>query len=185
MTLSDDGAASAERRLLQSVVEVARHAFGAAASSIFLVDPVNGDLVFEAVAGEGDGQLVGTRFPAGTGIAGWVAASGQSMLVDDLRESRHFSGQAAQSTGYVPNSIMAAPLFGEEDCVGVLEVLDRSTHHVRETADVGLLDLLAGQAAIGLELLTRLRAATPDQRSDRALRLLEMAEALLVENARG
>ncbi|MEU2024080.1 GAF domain-containing protein [Streptomyces sp. NPDC016469] len=179
MTKPVDAATPVERRLLQSVVEVARHAFGAAASSIFLIDPETGDLVFEAVAGEGDGQLVGTRFPAGTGIAGWVAASGQSMLVDDLRESRHFSGEAAASTGYVPDSIMAAPLFGDDECVGVLEVLDRGAGGVREMADVELLGLLADQAAIGLELLTRLRAAEPTNRSDKALRLLEMAESLL------
>lgn len=179
MTKPVDAATPVERRLLQSIVEVARHAFGAAASSIFLVDPETGDLVFEAVAGEGDGQLVGTRFPAGTGIAGWVAASGQSMLVDDLRESRHFSGEAAASTGYVPDSIMAAPLFGDDECVGVLEVLDRGVGGVREMADVELLGLLADQAAIGLELLTRLRAAEPGDRSDKALRLLEMAESLL------
>ncbi|WP_149182519.1 GAF domain-containing protein [Streptomyces sp. TRM49041] len=184
MTLPVDAAAPTERRLLQSIVEVARHAFGAAASSIFLIDPDAGELVFEAVAGEGDGQLVGSRFPAGTGIAGWVAASGQSMLVDDLRESKHFSGAAAASTGYVPNSIMAAPLFSGDACIGVLEVLDRGSGGVREMADVELLDLLADQAAIGLELLTRLRATAPDQRSDKALRLLEMAESLL-ENARG
>ncbi|PZT77408.1 MULTISPECIES: GAF domain-containing protein [unclassified Streptomyces] len=177
-----DAATPTERRLLQSVVEVARHAFGAAASSIFLIDPGSGDLVFEAVAGEGDGQLVGTRFPAGTGIAGWVAASGQSMLVDDLRESRHFSGEAAASTGYVPDSIMAAPLFSEDECVGVLEVLDRGANGVREMADVELLGLLADQAAIGLELLTRLRAADPGMRSDKALRLLEMAESLLARS---
>ncbi|MCD0484752.1 GAF domain-containing protein [Streptacidiphilus sp. ASG 303] len=184
MTRSADLEATTERRLLQSVVEVARHAFGAAASSVFLVARDTGELVFEAVAGEGDDTLVGTRFPAGTGIVGWVAASGQSMLVDDLRESPYFSNEAAESTGYVPNSIMAAPLFSEDDCIGVLEVLDRGVHGVRETADVALLDLLADQAAIGLELLTRLRASAPDRRSDKALRLLEMAESLLA-NPRG
>ncbi|CAM5637023.1 hypothetical protein SAVIM338S_06174 [Streptomyces avidinii] len=184
MTLPVDGATPTERRLLQSIVEVARHTFGAAASSIFLIDPDAGELVFEAVAGEGDGQLVGSRFPAGTGIAGWVAASGQSMLVDDLRESKHFSGDAAASTGYVPNSIMAAPLFSADECIGVLEVLDRGVNGAREMADVELLDLLADQAAIGLELLTRLRATGTSQRSDKALRLLEMAESLL-ENAHG
>src|SRR5579875_972401 len=95
---ADDEAAT-ERRLLRSIVEVARHAFGAAAASVFLVDPASRELVFEAVAGEGDDKLLGTRFPPGTGIAGWVAASGQSMLVDDLRESRHFAADAAESTG--------------------------------------------------------------------------------------
>lgn len=66
----------------------------------------------------------------------------------------------------------------------MLEVLDRGSDGVREMTDVELLDLLADQAAIGLELLTRLRSVAPDQRSDKALRLLEMAESLL-ENARG
>ncbi|WP_424210943.1 GAF domain-containing protein [Streptomyces sp. BI20] len=178
MTLPADDATPTERRLLRSIVEVARHAFGAAASSIFLVDPDTGELVFEAVAGEGDDRLVGTRFPAGTGIAGWVVASGQTMLVDDLRESKHFAGDAAESTGYVPNSIMAAPLFGDDACIGVLEVLDRGVHEVREMADVELLDLLADQAAIGLELLTRLRATGPDRRAEKALRLFAVAESL-------
>ena len=183
MTLPLDVEATLDRRLLQSIVEVARYAFGAAASSVFLVVPETRELVFEAVAGEGSGKLIGTRFPAGTGIAGFVAASGQSMLVDDLRQSRQFSTEAAASTGYVPDSVMAAPLFSQDRCIGVLEVLDRSVGGVRETADVELLDLIAHQAAIGLELLTRLRAA-PNQRSDKALRLLEAAEALLA-NSRG
>ncbi|SEL14966.1 GAF domain-containing protein [Streptacidiphilus jiangxiensis] len=180
MSPADDLDASTERRLLRSVVQVARHAFGAAAASVFLVDPDTRELVFEAVAGEGDDKLVGTRFPAGTGIAGWVASSGQSMLVDDLRESRQFDTKAAQSTGYVPDSIMAAPLFSGDACIGVLEVLDRGAEMpAREMADVALLDLLADQAAIGLELLTRLRETSPSRRSDKAMQLLAMAEALL------
>jgi len=171
--------ATVERRLLQSVVDVARYAFGAAASSIFLVDPATGELVFEAVSGRGGSRLVGTRFPPGTGIAGWVASSGQSLLVDDLSASPQFARDAAASTDYVPNSLMAAPLFTADGVIGVLEVLDRGATAVRVTADVELFDLLADQAAIGLELLTRLRLGGMDQRSDRALRLLEAVESML------
>ncbi len=100
---------STERKLLQSIVEVARHMFGAAAASIFLVDPETGELVFEAVSGEGEKELVGSRFPAGPASRGWVATSGQPMVADDLRETK-FDHDAAESTGYVPATIMAAPL---------------------------------------------------------------------------
>src|ERR1035438_1031376 len=55
-----------ERSLLQSIVEVARSVFGAAAASVFLVDERSNELVFEAVSGEGEEDLVGTRFPSGT-----------------------------------------------------------------------------------------------------------------------
>ncbi|WP_370151122.1 GAF domain-containing protein [Streptacidiphilus sp. EB129] len=146
-----------ERQLLQSVVEVARYVFGAAASSVFLVDGETGDLIFEAVAGEGAGQLPGTRFPAGTGIVGWVATCGQPMLADDLADVREFARSAAESTGYVPQSIMAAPLIRRGECIGVLEVLDRGNRTSGELADVDLLALLAAQASIGLDLLVRLR----------------------------
>ena len=42
--------------------------------------------MFEAVAGEGEGTLVGTRFPSGTGIAGWVLVTRQPLVIDDVTE---------------------------------------------------------------------------------------------------
>ncbi|GAA3171107.1 GAF domain-containing protein [Nonomuraea salmonea] len=165
-----------ERRLLMSVVEVARHVFDSAAASIFLVDGDTGELVFTAVSGKGEGHLPGTRFPQGTGIAGWVAASGQPMIADDVEEVAYFARYAAEATGYVPSSIMAAPLIRYEECIGVLEVLDRSDALRGELADVDLLSLLATQAACGLELLLRWRhthAAAAVSRGDDLRTMLE------------
>ncbi len=160
-----------ERRLLQSIVEVARHVFGSAASSIFLIDDDTGELVFEAVSGEGEAHLLGTRFAPGTGIAGWVAASGQPMIADDVAQVTQFAHDAAASTGYVPRSIMAAPVIRREECIGVLEVLDRSDAFRGELADLDLLALLAAQAACGLELLLRLRGERTRQRPGTAAAL--------------
>ncbi|MFI6502407.1 GAF domain-containing protein [Nonomuraea typhae] len=154
--MSPDDLDTTERRLLQSIVEVARHMFGAAASSIFLVDPDTGDLTFEAVSGAGEKDLVGSRFPAGTGIAGWVAVSGQPMVADDLTSAAQFARDAAESTGYVPRTIMAAPLIRFEECVGVLEVLDRADSR-SDLDDMELLGLFATQAACALELLLKVR----------------------------
>ncbi|MGH3247554.1 MAG: GAF domain-containing protein [Trebonia sp.] len=140
-------------RLLQAIVEIARSVFGAAAASVFLVDMVTGDLVFEAVSGEGEGDLLGRRFPAGTGIVGWVANYGQPLLVDDTSDSPHFARGAAASTGYVPRSIMAAPLIAAGECLGVVEVLDRGSRLRGELGDVGLLGMLATELGTALELL--------------------------------
>ena len=51
------------RDLLRSIVDTARAIFSAKASSIFLLDEETGDLVFEAVSGEGSETLVGRRLP--------------------------------------------------------------------------------------------------------------------------
>lgn len=152
-----------ERGLLQSVVEVARNAFGAAASSVFLVDSATGDLVFEAVSGEGEDHLIGRHFPGGTGIAGWVATCGQPLLVDDVADAAQFARDAAESTGYVPRSIMAAPLIRNGECIGVLEVLDRGSHPRDDLSDVEMLGMLATEMALGLEMLVRVRRLQPGQ----------------------
>jgi len=152
-----------ERSLLQSVVEVARTVFGAAAASVFLLDEETDELVFEAVAGEGEEHLVGTRFPSGTGLAGWVVMSGQSLLVDDVAQSTQFARDAAESTGYVPTSIMAAPLIRNGDIIGVLEVLDRGSKQRGDLSDVDLIGMLATEVALGLELLVRLRRKSGQQ----------------------
>lgn len=153
------GAEDRNRALLQSVVDVARAIYGAKASSVFLLDEEADELVFEAVSGEGEGDLIGRRFPSSTGIAGWVLITRQPLVVDDVGADKRFSQGAAKSTGYVPKTILAVPLLEDENAIGVLEVLDPPAERRFGLADMDLLTLFANQAAIALELLRRARAA--------------------------
>jgi GAF domain-containing protein len=136
--------------LLTSVVAVARSVFGAAASSVMLLDEDAGELVFAAVAGQGSDTLIGRRFPADRGIAGWVAATGEAMIVDQVSASAVFARDVAESTGYVPESIMAAQIAHDGDCLGVLEVLDCRRPSAASFGDLDLLILLAEQASLAL-----------------------------------
>jgi GAF domain-containing protein len=150
-------ARQAHRPLLQSIVEVARAIFGARAASIMLLDADTDELVFEAVTGEGEDSLVGRRIPSGTGIAGWVAESGQSLVVEDVAADPRFALDEARRTGYVPKGLMAAPLLREDRVLGVLNVLDRPERRRFSVAEMDLLGLFANQAAIALDLLIHAR----------------------------
>jgi GAF domain-containing protein len=150
-------AESGQRELLQSIVEVARAIFGARASSIFLLDEEAGELVFEAVAGEGSATLIGRRLPSDTGIAGWVASSGEPLVLTDVSKDPRFARDVAEATGYVPTSLMAVPLLNEENVLGVLQVLDRPQGERFSLSEMDLLGLFAHQAAIALDLLRRAR----------------------------
>jgi GAF domain-containing protein len=143
---------------LQSVVEVARAIFGAKASSVFLLDEAAGELVFQAVSGEGEKSLIGRRFPASRGIAGWVAMSGEPMVVNDLDEQGPFDRELAESTEYVPNVLMAAPLEHRGRILGVLEVLDPTVQHRPGLTELDLLMLFANQAAGALRMVVRERS---------------------------
>jgi GAF domain-containing protein len=153
------GAEEAHRALLQATVEVARAIFGAKAASVFLLDEEAEELVFEAVSGEGEGELIGMRFPAGNGIAGWVLTTRQPLVVDDLSADTRWSRSQAESTGYVPKSMMSVPLLVEERALGVLSVLDRPPESRVKLREVDMLGLFANQAAIALDLLQRARRA--------------------------
>lgn len=171
--------------LLQSVVDTARALFGAQASSIMLLEAAADELVFEAVSGQGQEFLVGRRFPASRGIAGWVAAAGEPMIVDDLRDSTSFDRDIAESTGYVPNALMAAPLLHGDRALGVLEVLDPSPQARSGLPELDLLCLFARQAAVALNVVTthapdRVAPGTPaDPSRAELLRLLTEARRLL------
>jgi GAF domain-containing protein len=153
------GSEEAHRALLQSIVEVARAIFSAKASSIFLHDTEADELVFEAVAGEGSGNLIGTRIPSSTGIAGWVLVTRQPLVIEDLTQDPRFARDTAASTGYVPKGIMSVPLLHEDNALGVLNVLDRPQRSKFSLQEMDLLGLFANQAAIALDLLVHARQA--------------------------
>jgi GAF domain-containing protein len=172
-----------------------------------LLDTETGELVFEAVSGQGSEALVGSRFPANHGVAGWVANAAQPLILDDVGGDPRFSREVAESTGYLPRALMAVPLIGHEDVVGVLSVLDRGDEGTFELAQMELLELFARQAAIALGIVKSARAAQgalsgsgdialvarlaaalerlEGERRQAGMRLLSALEALLAEPGSG
>jgi GAF domain-containing protein len=187
------------RELLRSIVEVARAIFSAKASSVLLLDEATSELVFEAVVGEGEETLVGQRFPAGTGVAGWVLATRTPLVLEDVSRDPRFAKDVAEGTGYVPEGLMAVPLLHDERALGVLSVLDRQSKFTLQ--EMELLGMFASQAAVALDLLQRTREAEaalagegslssvarvaaalselPEERRPDADRLLDALEAVL------
>lgn len=153
------GSSESFGELLGAIVTVARSIFGAKASSILLLDEETSELVFEAVVGEGEESLLGVRFPAGRGIAGWVLATRTPLILEDVKTDPRFAGDVAEGSGFVPSGLMAAPLLHEERALGVLEVLDRPERSHFSLQEMDLLGLFANQAAIAVDLLLRARRA--------------------------
>ena len=83
----------------------------------------------------------------------------QPLVLDDLEHDPRFARDVAESTGYVPKSLMAVPLLHEEEVLGVLQVLDRPQQERFSLQEMELLGLFANQAAIALDLLGRARRA--------------------------
>lgn len=139
--------AAGENELLQSIVSTAALVFEAPACSIAALDETCGELVFTVSSRGSEDKILGTRLPAGRGIAGWAATSGQAIAVDEVARDPRFARDVAEAVGYVPNSILAMPIEGQSEVLGVIEVLDR-----RDGAhDMELVGAFAQQAALAME----------------------------------
>jgi GAF domain-containing protein len=137
--------------LVEEVTTVARAVFGAVGCSLALLSEDGTELVFTTVAGGSEETISGLRLPAGTGIAGWVAMTGQPLAVADVNQDARFASDVAETAGYQPQSILACPVATDDALLGVIEVLDRDSARAGAAEDLQLLGLFARQAAVALE----------------------------------
>jgi GAF domain-containing protein len=153
------GTEAGRRSLLQSIVELTLSVFGAKACSIMRFDAPARELVFEAVAGEGAGTLVGRRIPSNTGIAGWSLASEEAISIDDVLSHPRFDRDVAEQTGYIPRKLTVYPLLYGERSLGVLNVLDPGAVAQLGLADMEVLSRFASHAAMTLATVEAARRA--------------------------
>ena len=111
--------------LLSAIAATAVTALEVQAASIAIHDPTADRLVFAAAAGPASGGVVGLAIDAGAGIAGYAFATGQPLAVAEATADPRFDPTVAEATGYIPSTLLAAPLSDDAGTIGVLEALDR------------------------------------------------------------
>lgn len=146
---------SSNDELLQTIVEAAARLFGAAASSIALVNEKQQMLEFRVATGIGREEVIGMRIPLDRGIAGYVAMTSQPMAISNVQQDPRFAQETAEKTGYVPRSILAMPLLSGDRVIGVIEVLDKINAPSFGIQDMELLGIFARQAAIAIDASQR------------------------------
>lgn len=133
----------APRNLMEAIVRAAAGVFGAAASSVCLIDITTRELVYQSAWGAGAREIVGVRLPPRTGIAGRVVASGAGEAIADCRADPRFAAAIAAGTGYVPHTMLVVPLLRGTRAIGALSVLDRRDGRNYHSDDVDRAGLFA------------------------------------------
>jgi GAF domain-containing protein len=138
-------------RVPSLIMEQVCELLGVEEGSLLLVDELSGDLVFAYTSGYFGSQLLGQRIPSGAGIAGYVASSGKSLIVNDVRGDDRFHSDTDQSTGYTTRAVLAVPLRSVGGVQGVIEVLNPRHGGTFTSNDRQLLEAVADQAVVALE----------------------------------
>ena len=90
------------------------------------------------------------RIKLGQGIAGWVAETGEELIVRDAhRDPRYFSG-VEKATGFISKSILATPMKSGEKTVGVIELINKIGGRFTKK-DAELISAIASFSAVALE----------------------------------
>ena len=120
---------------------------GVAEFTVMLVDEATHQLVVEAVAGEMPAAVRGMRFHLGEGIAGEVAAKGQTIYTPDVAKDLrylHYKGKL-KTTG----SFLSVPLRSKGRILGVMN-LNRPLPDAFDQPEVRLVEAIAAQAALAI-----------------------------------
>lgn len=150
--------------LLELIMNHARDLLSVEATSIWLWDDERQYLTPHLATGERSEQLRRVSVPAGHGIIGYVAQTGETVLVNDVHGDSRFYRQADQQSGFMTRSILCVPLrapaiqLGGErgevaaTIIGGAQALNKCDRQPFNPEEVALFETLASQAATVIRL---------------------------------
>lgn len=134
--------------LIQEVVHAASRVMNAERASLFLVDPVTGELWSMVAEGEGTRPI---RLPPGAGIAGWVVQHEQLQNIPDAYADARFSREVDVRTGFRTRSILCGPVRSLKGrVIGAVQVINKA-HGAFDAEDERLFQAFCHQSAIAVE----------------------------------
>ncbi|MCX7634562.1 MAG: GAF domain-containing protein, partial [Syntrophales bacterium] len=95
-------------------------------------------------------MLKSLRLKLGQGIAGYTAARGEPLMVEDTEGSRYFYPEFDRNSGFQTRSVLAVPLIAKGRILGVIEVLNKIGGPFTDS-DMKLMQSIATSVSIALE----------------------------------
>ncbi|MGB8654595.1 MAG: GAF domain-containing protein, partial [Candidatus Acidiferrales bacterium] len=138
-------------QVLRTIMEKINEVLRPDTWSLLLMDVDKGELFFEIATGKGAEALKDVRIKLGQGLAGWVAQTGQAVVVPDTSQDSRFFAKVDERTRMETRSIVAVPVRFREQCLGVIELINCIGPEGFSTRDMALLEALADYAAIAIE----------------------------------
>ncbi len=144
ISLADLDIESVLETILKSIARVIR----VEAGSILRLD--DDTLEFLVALGEKASLIKPFRLKLGQGIAGWVAETGEGLIVRDVQKDSRYYADVERATGFVSKSILAVPMKRGETTVGVIELINK-VEGAFTKRDLDLIGAISSFAAVALE----------------------------------
>ena len=136
--------------LLSQIMESATRLSEAEASSLFLIDKEKNELYFEVALGSKGKEVKKYTVKIGEGIAGWVAQNNKPLIINDLENDKRHLSKIGKEINYTSKTMIAAPMRVKDECIGVLEVINKKEEAGFSQEDMEWLEIFANQAGLAI-----------------------------------
>ncbi len=134
-------------RLLDMIILETNNLLNTDRASLFLIDSDANELYSKIALG----TRKEIRLPLGTGLAGTVAITGETINVQDAQSDTRFYSQVDRDAGYVTYNILTMPLRNhDKKIIGVIQAINKRQGPFNE-GDIEVLEAFASISAISIE----------------------------------
>ena len=162
------------KRIINRIMTSAKELLSAEAASLFLVNRKLKRLEMAASTNLPSRVERRIHFPMGIGVAGWVAATGESVNLEDItKDPRHYR-EVARQTGFKTRGYLCVPLKVGGNVLGTLQVLNHTKGGRFSPEDRELLEAFSVVASLAIKKCQMHEVALEKRRMQMEL---EVAEA--------
>jgi Nif-specific regulatory protein len=136
--------------LLAQILESATRLCQGETSNLMLVNLETQELYFEATTGSKGAEAAQYTIKLGEGTAGWVANHNRSLIINDAENDKRHSKNIPDPVGYSPKTVIAAPMRIKDECIGVIEIVNKKGNTSFTQDDLEWLEIFANQAALAV-----------------------------------
>ncbi len=137
------------KELLKKIVKLAAGVTQAEIGSVMLISPTNEYLTIEASIGLDPKLTKAVKLPIGSSIAGYVAKSGEALIVKNVEEDKRF--KRINRERYTSASLLCVPLKITNRVLGVINLANKEDGQVFGNHDLKLATTFASQAAVAID----------------------------------
>ena len=136
--------------LLELIIDTATRMVQAKASSLLLLDKKTKKLRFKVATGEKGEEVMKFEVNLGQGIAGFVAETGEPLLIPDVSKDPRWYKEISESVGFETRSIACVPMQANGEIIGVMEIIDKEDGSPIRNEDMITLTVFAELASVAI-----------------------------------
>lgn len=138
------------KKLYPLIVNLTARAMNAEIASLMIIDEETQEITIKAAIGLDEEHITKTKLMVGKGVVGYVAKTGEPLLVRDITSDTRFHVKKS-SPKYYTKSLITAPLKVGDEIVGVINVNNMKTRRPFNETDLKLLSIICGHAAVAIK----------------------------------